>query len=843
MSRYNIRKISFAVYIALLTGIGNTTAQTINHALNFSKDGLVQCGAMPQLDNSKDYSIQFWMKPDIWSPGATILHRGNFMAKLAKDNTLEIVNGSNLVKVAGFDPGSWNQVTLITRDGEASVLVNGVEAGKGTLGSLEETKRGFILGGNYQGLLDEVRVWNASLNDMMKRFDFFTNNTLNKWNPMWENLVAYYKMDQAECPQLVDYKVIENPRPDATDNHGELSGGVQKIAVNNDKMPYLINAAYTENNRFYDRCIPQDQYLLSNEIIILGADAKSADGSIAPRTPNNHAELKGNAVYLPSFMGKDGVLSLDGNSWIMAPAGTLKEGAGYTFYTYIYLDDYVPGAYLIKNENEDNSEGFALYFGGTESDPVLIARVNGKTAVSGTLTDLKKGKWLHLAAVPQSAGKSFSFFVDGKKVTEVTSEIADVTLGGNISYAVEIGKGIKGKLDETAIWNQALSDQNIVSHMNWVPTPTAERNVAVATMNTVGAYYRYDDVQEPGFSTHSQDNWAKYIRSMYEGYTSPQIVLSVRSFASGDSDLTEIINNPQKCEKFAEDLAKLSERYDGVELDLEWIYSAADWKKYHDNLSKAIISKLPAGKSFRISTHNVTYNYPKDGIKDDGIDGFTFQMYGPNYAQPHFSYSNFEQRIKDFINYGYPKDKIMSSFATTTSKNSAGDAIQGIRGAGFYDSYILPEIGEEPDVDEANGRKFMSPMQVYKRAKHTRNQNLQGIFYWDMGNDYWINKKNSDGIYTEILMPEFNAAKYCSYGLNSNIDRIVDEVVVNHSATEEEPPLDDSGSVASLENMRESLQVYNLQGLSENKNANKDNILENLNKGVYIINGKKVFLK
>lgn len=41
-----------------------------------------------------------------------------------------------------------------------------------------------------------------------------------------------------------------------------------------------------------------------------------------------------------------------------------------------------------------------------------------------------------------------------------------------------------------------------------------------------------------------------------------------------------------------------------------------------------------------------------------------------------------------------------------------------------------------------------------------------------MGNDYWISQE---------LMGKYNLAKYCSYGLNANIDPLVDHVEVLHT--------------------------------------------------------------
>ena len=66
-----------------------------------------------------------------------------------------------------------------------------------------------------------------------------------------------------------------------------------------------------------------------------------------------------------------------------------------------------------------------------------------------------------------------------------------------------------------------------------------------------------------------------------------------------------------------------------------------------------------------------------------------------------------------------------------------------------------------------NNYYFMSPKQVYDRAKYVVDNNLQGIFYWDMGND--IDTTNPLSI-----------SRNASYALNSNVDKLVESVTISH---------------------------------------------------------------
>ena len=865
-----MRKIFAMSAAALMATCGTISAMPVNRAISFTPEGTVNCGAMPALNNLDSYSIQFWVNPDAWIDGATIMKRGdNFSVKLGPVGNIIILNGANSVTASADDlkSGEWNQLTLICKNGEATVLVNGEAAGKGTLGSLDETKRAFILGGDYEGLLDEVRLWDAALNEEMETFEYFIFNTLNKWNPMWENLVAYYKMDQENCPTLVEYKSLEVTDGEY-DNHGVMSDGVVRVNANNPKLPYLLNAAYTENARFNDRLIPQDAYLLSNEIIILGSDCVAEDGSITLRMANNHGTIHGGVKYVESKGVRSGVVELDGKegTYIEAPAASLhyyKEVTtdadyknpkldSYTFETRLFIDEWQPGAYLFRKENAEQTIGIAIMLG--EEEGKLMARVNGQTDVCSDVlvnannseNKFETGKWNHIAVVSNSGGNKgykIGFYANGSALTYAKSagNVTDLSLTEAADLPIYIGENLKGWLDDTYFSNNAFAVGMLQSHTNnGVPVPGVNRYRNNNEYNSTGYLYLFDNPEQLGYSSISQDAIRDQILAQYEGYTQPHIVMSVRGHGTADfganvaDNFNTIMNTPAKRENFAKQLAVIAEGYDGVELDLEWVYGLEGWTNFN-NLSKEIIAQLPAGKSFRISTHNVTYEYPKgaDGIENPGITGFTFQQYGPQ--NEHFSFNKFKEYTDKFINYGYPKEKIITSYSTTTANNTTTKSNSGIGrnnsttnqwAQGALD-YYTP--GDQ-DYDEYNGYRYMGPMQVYNRAKYTREKELGGIFYWDMGNDDWYGTIANDGTKTYEGMPKYNMAKYCSFGINSNIDRVVNDVALNYPETEEEPTLSvnpepedpEEGDTTGVNGIGSNINVeyYNLQGV---KVANPQN--------------------
>ena len=326
MINHTFMKNSLVTMLVALLAIGDIDAQVINRAVLFSEEGTVDCGVMPRLDDATSYSIQFWMNPIEWKEGATLMQRGeDFAVKLGNPGSLVFITPGKSLNVSNEElgPEVWNQITLICNDGDAKVLINGKEAAQGKLSALKSHKESFKLGGDYSGRLDEIRIWDAPLDESMERFDYFTHNTLNKWCPMWNNLVAYYKMDQENCPYLVDYKAIETPDL-GYDHHGILSRGVTRIESDNERMPYLINAAYIQTDRAMNWNVPSDQYLLSNQLIILGADAYS-DGHIKERSPNNHQSLK------DYFAGRGGVkvfISVLGSYRVREKFGNWREILG-----------------------------------------------------------------------------------------------------------------------------------------------------------------------------------------------------------------------------------------------------------------------------------------------------------------------------------------------------------------------------------------------------------------------------------------------------------------------------------------------------------------------------------
>lgn len=812
------------------------SAVATNYSLALTSEGSVQCGPVRAMEETGSYTLQLWLCPAVWNNGAQILSLANdSRLTLGAPGTVVFSAGGETAEIASADlaEGKWAQLTILCENGSARALVNGVECYAGTLGKIESGTSCLILGDGFEGRLDDVRLWNDVVSD---EFNYFIKNTLNRWNPQIGSLVAYYKFDQVDCPDIVEQTAVWNPDA-GYNNHGVMSStGVARSEVtDNPAMKYRLNGAYTANERFYDRAIPREQYLLSNDLIILGIQSFE-DGHLEYSTPCNHATLAG-AEWLAEYEGRSGVMSFDGTGTVDCGAELFNLADNvYSFEAFIYVDQWVEGATIFSKTTADG-KGLSLTLG-DEENHVITVSVDGHNY--SLAKRLGTGAWYHIGFNPNTghAGNSrytFNWYVNGEKFTSRPSDVDAAvyqTPTTDANTHVVLGKDFKGKMDNVAFWNYGgLTEGDMSSHMkNGMPMPGLSKVLTSAVMQKVGACYMFDRQDNPGFDSYSQDSWLEIMREAYAGHDGYEIRISVKTPSGyNDSNLINLINNPQWRKNFSDDLAKLVLPYDGAELDLEWVYN---WTGY-GLLAKEIRDKLPAGKSFMVSTHNVSYQFPL--AKMQYVDGFTFQQYGPQ--KQHFYYSHFENMTKAFIDYGYPTDKIVCSYATTTSRGyKDGTIVTPIRGVrdGFMDADTFEN---NPEVDEVefsgNTYYYTGPLQTYMRARFVVDNDIKGIFYWDMGNDVPVEHK-------------YNLAKWCTYALNSNVEPHVTAVELNHTTGinavtvgKAAASIDRRGNVLLSEG---SIAVYSIDGrLVARGNGRLD--ISALIPGVYVAHSAGASLK
>ena len=801
----------FLTFIVLCLSCASAWAQVDNYCIRLSDGGSVDCGAMPELDGQSAYTIQFWMKTGTWKDNAVILSRGDgFKIQTTTTNTIQIVAGGNSLAAtnSGLAPGKWTQLTFIYAKNAMKILINGRQA-KSANGNftLAEDDASFIIGGGFDGCIDELRVWKTAVSG---EFNYFINNTINKFVPQLDNLVAYFKFDQEQCPNIVDYKELF--KPSEYNHHGIISGNVvREIVTDNAGLPYLLNGAYTDNKRFFDCGLTRDQFLLSNDVIMIGADI-FRDGHVEPITPNDHATLS-NAHRLEEYQGREGVLSVTGtsSSRLICPPTVIRERGTYTFETWIYLEEWTEGAYIFRRESADKKKGFSISLGQEDTKEVIV-RVNGKKFVN--IGSMSVGKWVHFAVTTingSSPTRAFLFTYNG--VTKwadgsLSDASSNTTPSGMGSLSAYLGEGLNAKFDNTVFWTVSFTASELRSHMTEIPfMPGLGKKVNSGNVAKAIAYYTYDIAKKPGHDSFSQDEWRRIVEEAYKGYRGYQIRLSLIGYAASAVgwDWKEVIANDANRKRIAADLVKCAEEFDGIEFDLEWMDGTQTNLAL---LADEVLKLLPKGKTLMISHHQYgAYQYPKNKIST--VDGFTFQQYGPQAGW--YSYNSFVNGYNAFRNYGYPNNKIYLSYATITSSGSNDNGSWGrdVIGVnwGILPSNYTPPTDGRAETNKWNGYNFtfMGPYQVYMRAKFCVDNNLQGIFYWDMGNDYKPNQK-------------WSYAKYCNYGLSSNVDTLVTEVEIKHITTSIEHVNSDASQEVEIR-YNASAQTFSAANISDNEVA------------------------
>lgn len=756
--------------IALVMGLaGSASAQVDNYALKLTPEGSVNVYKFPELNELSSYSIQFWINVDSWQEGALIYDRGgDFKASLGKEGTVNFQAGSTVLAATSADlaAGKWAQITMIANGSGAQVLVNNVQAGSiATAMTIPASEKDMILGGGMSGRLDEFRVWKAALSNAEYDggYQYFIYNTINKFNPQWSDLVAYYKFDQNLCDNVVDYTF--------TNHHGSFSteGAAREIVEDNAKFKYYMTSAYTNFERFFDRAIDRDKYLLANDLIVLNIDSYS-DGHLSIAFPNDEGELI-NSEYLPEFEGRSGVLSLDGTG-VGMNVGTdaMTPDVGWTFQTWLYIDEWVPGAYIFKKETEDHLNGVSIRLGDAPGeDGQIIVRINGRDFPMHPTTPTKMNtkEWIHFAVATNlqddsMVERTFIYIVNGMQSFGVSGECGDKAVSyipaGVSGVDAVIGENFKGKFDETAIWHKAFDRNTIYGYgNNGCPMPGFGITLTTANMLTAGGYWKYDDDENPGYDYYSYKHFLALMRSAYDNHRGYTIRMAVRSHTNWEQTFA----SAEKRKIFAADLAEISKEFDGVELDFEWCYSTDCFNNYGLLLDE-IKAVLPADKILAVSPHKVSYAFDKKYM--DNCDFFTFQIYGPDKGL--FTLNSYKEAYDMFLRQGYPKGKMVLSYACTTS----GGYLDGVRKTatiGVRDNLLEGDYTPDQNdgFDGTYMRYFTGFNQTYERSKFVRDNDLKGIFYWDMGNDVATNHK-------------YSLVKASSFAINSNVDTLVTHVDV-----------------------------------------------------------------
>lgn len=838
-----MKKLLLSVLISMSSLSGY--AQTTNYALALNGADAVQVNNFSVLNSLSEFSFQTFLYLDEWSSNAVIFTQssGNNSISLSLGNApqegllfticndgkswtqalknIQLKKWQNLSLV--FNSGASDKICFYI-DGKSQELVLSSQNFPLELPSMQSP---LLVGNNLKGRLDEVRFWNKALTQQ----ELSWNNTINAFHPQYDALALYWKFDQDQCENIVDYK---------GKYHAGLYPLMRTEVSDNANFRYRIVSGYTSFPRMIDRpYIDRNMYNMTNDLIILSAKVLP-DGRIFMDYPDNRGSLT-NAEYVSEYNGREGVIGFNGSGSKMdVGAETFMESPlratpAATFEGWFFIDQWTEGAYLVRKSATDGQEISVRL--GSEADKSLIVKINQYEYISKN--KLKTGQWQHVAIKLNAASSRFNrkvrfqydcgseYYAD---IAPSSGTLSVLPLSDQVTTL--IGENLNGKIDELMIWRSDRSEANTkVDAAKGYSYPTGEWSDILLC-----SYWKGDNPENPGLDSQSWTEMDKYMRSMYENKRGFKVRYGLIS-AEGDA-WKSMIADPAKLNTLIGDIKKLLPYTDGVDIDFEWCYTQSEWNHY-GNMVEKIRAAVPADKVFTCSLHAVAYKLDKKYI--DMVDYFTFQIYGP--SPDIWPYDRYVKAYNDFISQGYPKEKILMSIGTLAT--NAQKAVVG------YKNVIEANPGISKDKDQAlyNGSTytFNGVNTIIKKMQFINDNDLAGSMYFDMGND--MNVAN-----------EYSLIKAMDGVVASNVDTLVTKADIETSS---DKIAEEGSSLRIYPNPGTGVfqvrlpfaggaecQVLNLDGavISKQNLMNEETLnLTHLSKGAYLVSikqkGKKYFNK
>ena len=171
-------------------------------------------------------------------------------------------------------------------------------------------------------------------------------------------------------------------------------------------------------------------------------------------------EITGDASLIER--GDGHALRLSGKGTLNAaePAGYVKPGAAFTIMAWVRLD--AVGGMLAENRSDDGSAwelGTTASFGGKWRFYVINAEGEKRHATWSSA--LSSGRWRHMTGVYNDEGQVRLYLNGNRLHSGWNKTVKGVT--ATQSSNLQIGRGLKGQLDDVMLFNRGLSDEEVLA--------------------------------------------------------------------------------------------------------------------------------------------------------------------------------------------------------------------------------------------------------------------------------------------------------------------------------------------------------------------------------------------
>lgn len=719
-------------------------SQTINRAANFSGNASSSAamGTINELNGVNQFSFEAWVYVNQWNENSYIFSKIESVnsridlqlgALATKRLYFHVANGANSYAAldnSSINVGQWNHIVMAYDGTKAAynmlrIYINGVQATTGIFyssgnGLLPVTTPSnsavFELGKNFNGRVDEVKLWDFAISSS----DLDMKNTINKYHPLYSNLISYWKMDQS-LTTVIDTKNQYN---------GTLTAASFATVTDNATFKYKIVSSYIRSN-FYENGQISEEYIRNNNDIVYMAASPYENGDLFFEYPINTGILN-NAVQLATSSSRNGVISFAGaGSSMNAGKDLLNKATGgvgaFTFATWVYIDQWNENSYIFRKYNSA-TQTIDLQLGSAANKDLIFHLANGAdNYVTVTNSGLTTGGWHHVAVTysgNSGANQQVKIYINGVSVplTFKNSNGLLATTGPFIRSDFELGVGFSGKLDETSLNLLSLSSGEITSIMN--------NPIVVSGWNSTktNAYWKYDDASNPGKDSRTWVSILESLKQTISGYEGAKIRLGITN-----GDWLNMINSNTDRLNFASKIAAVLQTngFDGVDLDFEWATSTQNWTDYSTTIL-ALDAALPAASEFSVTLHPLYYKITPQAIA--ALDFISIQSYGP--SPDRFPYSEFVNNVSAMLTYGFPAQKLVMGlpfYAVTTDNSKVTTSYKTILAANPTLNPTLDAI--DLNVNGIKNFTFNGQQTIFNKTKHVQDKNLAGVMYWDMGTD------------------------------------------------------------------------------------------------------------
>ncbi len=167
----------------------------------------------------------------------------------------------------------------------------------------------------------------------------------------------------------------------------------------------------------------------------------------------------------------------------------------HTIAAWVYVDDTASNKFVFDNR-DGNDDGIRVFFA---TDETLFYSVNAADINAGIQPS---NEWLYFSATYN--GTTAKLYIDGSLSAELnTSQTTNTTTNARIGSTFGGSDYYKGNLANVAIWNRALSSDEINSVM-W----KSYEALSGAESNGLKAWYSLDDITSPAASLANMEQLA-----------------------------------------------------------------------------------------------------------------------------------------------------------------------------------------------------------------------------------------------------------------------------------------------------------------------------------------------